>query len=120
MSVTLTSTTTNTLLDWVFNGTAAATGDRYLALDTDGSATECTLGTYARADLDAKMGAASSGAISNDTSITFDIGADVATHWRIMSASSGGTEYARGTLTSSKTGSFTIAVGEITCSCRGV
>lgn len=120
MSVTLSSTTTNTILDWVFNGSAASSGDRYLALDTDGSGTECTGGTYARADLDAKMGAASAGAISNDTSISFDIGSDVATHWRIMSASSGGTQYATGSLVTSKTGSFTLAVGEITCTCRGV
>lgn len=120
MSVSLTSTTTNTLLDWVFNGTAALSGSRFLALDTDGSGTECTGGSYTRADLAAAMAAASSGSIANDTAVSFSIGSDVATHWRIMTASTGGTELARGSLTSSKTGSFTIAVGEITCTCRGV
>jgi uncharacterized lipoprotein YddW (UPF0748 family) len=45
---TLTSTASNTILDWLLNGTAAATGQRWLALDTDGSNTEVTSVSYAR------------------------------------------------------------------------
>ena len=49
MSFSLSTTAENTILDWLFNGTAASSGSRYLALYTDGSGTECTGGTYARA-----------------------------------------------------------------------
>lgn len=120
MSFSLSTTAENTILDWLFNGTAASSGSRYLALYTDGSGTECTGGTYARADLAAKVPAAASGAVTSDTSVSFDIGSDVATHFKVMSASSGGTEYASGTLSTSKTGAFTIAVGDITFNAVGV
>lgn len=120
MPGTLSTTAKNTILDWLFNGTAASSGSRYLRLYTDGSGTECTGGTYAAVDLAAKVPAASSGSIASDTAITFDIGSDVATHWKIMTASSGGTELAAGTLSTSKTGSFTIAIGDVTSTARGV
>lgn len=119
MSITVSSTAANTILDWLFNGTAASSGNRYLALYTNGSGTECTGGSYARVDLAAKVPAASSSAIANDATVSFDIGSDVATHFKVMSASSGGTEYVAGSLSTSKTGSFTIAIGDITFNVAG-
>lgn len=111
------TTYANNILDNVFNGTAVASGSRYMGLATDSSLTECTGGSYARQNLASAMAAASAKAITNDVAISFSIGSDVATHWFIHDASSGaGTlgKFWSGRLPTPKTGSFTISIGDIT------
>lgn len=123
MAVTLETTTENTILDWLFNGTAASSGNRYLALCSDASYTEFAGGSYARQNLAAAVPAAASGSITSDTTITFTVTAGTtATHWRVFDASSAGNSICKGAFDSAKAAvgtSITIAVGDITFSCTG-
>lgn len=113
---TMTATAADTILDWVFNGTAASSGSRYLGLATNSSLTECTGGSYARQNLASAMAAAAASSVSSDTAISFSIGTDVATYWFVHDASSGaGTlgKFLYGALPAAKTGSFTLSIGDI-------
>jgi hypothetical protein len=117
---TLTSTASNSILDWLLNGTAAATGQRWLALDTDGSDTEVTDGSYARYDLAAAVPASASGAITSDAAISANVGTQTATHFRVVTTSNSSTSVTlvNGSLGTSKTGAFSVAIGDITTTCR--
>ena len=117
MSLDLTDAGANAVVDYLVN-----TGTRYLGLATDASLTECTDGSYSRQDLNAACPAASSGATSNTSTLAFNTGSDVATHWFIIDHASGaGTlgKIVSGRLPTPITGSYTFAAGEFTIEARG-
>jgi len=119
---TLTSTASSTILNWLFNGDAAASGQRWLALDTNGSNTECTDGSYARYDLTAAVPAATSGSLTSDVAISANVGTQTVTHYRVVTTSNSSTSVTlvNGALSTSKTGAFSIAIGDITGTAYGV
>lgn len=75
-----------------------------LALCTDGAFTEATAVTYDRADLTANLAAAAAGEIVD--SFSFDVGADIVTHFMILHD---GVWKVRGALQSQKTGAFSLS-----------
>jgi hypothetical protein len=119
---TLSSNAAAQILDWVYNGSSTTAGQRWLALDTDGSATEVTSVSYSRYDLAAAMPTFTSGTGSSDATIAANVGTATATHYRIVTTSNSSTSATilTGALNLSKTGAFTIAAGDITGTIRGV
>lgn len=118
----LSSTAAANILDWVFNGVTLSSGQRWLALDVDPTPTECTDGSYARYDLAAAMPTPTSGSIASNVAISANTGSQTVAYWRIVttSNSSTSTTLAAGSLNTSKTGAFSIAIGDITGTEYGV
>lgn len=117
MSLDLTDAGANAIVDYLIN-----TGTRYLGLATDASLTEVTDGAYARQNLNSACPAAASGATANTSTIAVDTGAQTATHWFIIDASSGAGTLGKiisGRLPTPITGAYTFGVGEFTINATG-
>jgi len=100
------------VLDHLFRNTAYTSPSAYMGLFTSdptdaGTGTEVSGNGYARVQIDNKMAAAASGAISSNSDITFPTASGGAfgtiTHIGIFDASSSGNLLAHGALTASKT-----------------
>jgi hypothetical protein len=76
------STYADALFDNLTAGTAVPSGDRFLALATDGSFTEAAGGSYARQDITAVMDTPTDGDATNTTAVTFTgLASDTYSHW---------------------------------------
>lgn len=117
MTLALTTAGANAVVNYLVN-----TGTRYLGLATNASLTEVTDGAYARQDLNGACPAASSGTTSNTSTVSVDTGAQTATHWFIIDASSGGGTLGKivsGALPTPITGAYDFTAGEFTLSATG-
>jgi len=115
----------NELLDHVFAGATYTSPSLYMALYSDATndttgGTELTGNAYARTDVSASFGTASSGSISNDVTITFPTATGnwtAATHFAIQDAASSGNRLIHGALDSSVTvtsgNAFTVNSGQL-------
>lgn len=80
----LNPTYANALFNNMLTGASVSSGDRYLAICTDGSYTEASGGSYARQDITGVMASPSEGDAPNDTVVTFTaVAAATYTHWAI-------------------------------------
>ena len=100
------------VLDHLFRNTAYTSPSAYMGLFTSdptdaGTGTEVSGNGYARVQIDNKMAAAASGAISSNSDITFPTASGGAfgtiTHIGIYDASSAGNLLAHGSLSASRT-----------------
>lgn len=119
MATGMSTATCNSILDAIFNATAYSVATPYLQLhvgDPGGSGTS-NVATETTRKL-VSMGAASGGAISNDSAITWTgvAGSEDYTHWTLWTASSAGTFIGSGTVTANAVTSgdtFTIPIGDL-------
>jgi hypothetical protein len=125
MATGLSTTNANAFLDWLFNGTAMPTAPtgcwiQLHTADPGAAGTNAVAGNATRKDLRAAMAAASGGAITSDTALTWTSGevdtSEDYTHWTAWSASTAGTFLCSGTITANAVTSgdeFSLPVGEV-------
>lgn len=128
MAVGLSATNANAFLEWMFNGTAmpAAPANIWIQLhtaDPGAAGTTAVAGNATRKDLTAAMGAASGGAITNTSAITWTTGevntSEDYTHVSFWTASTAGTFLGSGLMTANAVtvgDEFTIPVGDLDAS----
>jgi hypothetical protein len=124
MATGLSASIANSYLDWLFNGTAMPTAPtgcwiQLHTADPGAAGTNAVAGNATRKDLRAAVPGAASGAITNDTVLSWstsdvDTSEDY-THWSAWSASSAGTFLCSGTMTANAVtvgDEFQIPVGD--------
>lgn len=119
MAESISTTTANSILDAICNNTSYSVATPYLQLHTGapGSAGTSNVATETDRQL-VSFGAAASGAISNDSAITWTgvAGSEDYTHWSLWTASSAGTFIGSGTVTANAVtagDTFTIPSGDL-------
>ena len=119
MAEGLSSATATSVLDAIGNATSYSVATPYIQLHTaaPGAAGTTSVATETTRKL-VSFGAASAGAISNDTAITWTgvAGSEDFTHWTIWTASSAGTFVCSGTVTANAVtagDTFTIPIGDL-------